>query len=93
MEMSKSNPNIGNNITLLNCRCIDSNNIDLVTIINRKNHILHAFRELGFTADFVKLNDDLSFNISVDANISAGILQKFIDHFYKFVSLEVTFAK
>lgn len=73
----------------LKCKCLKDGDYDLDMVIYNKNRLLNVFHELGFAADFIKLNDDLSFNIFVYANVSNDILQKFIAYFRKYSAIVI----
>ena len=77
--------------THLRCRHPADSNLD--SLIAIKNHILNMFHEFCFAAEFIKLNDDLSFEIAVDRAISSEILQKFIDYFYICFDVEMKIIK
>lgn len=52
-------------------------------VLKRKNDILKTFHEFGYDVNFLKLNDDLSFDLSVNSDISLELLKKFMEYFDK----------
>lgn len=52
-------------------------------ILRRKNDILKTFHEFGYDVRFLKLNDDLTFDLSVNSDISLELLKKFMTYFDK----------
>ena len=61
----------------------------LELVVMRKNDILKTFREFGYDVRFLRLNDDLSFDLSVNSDISLELLKKFRVYFDKEFDVEM----
>ena len=57
-------------------------------VLMRKNDVLKTFHEFGYDVRFLKLNDDLTFDLSVNSDISLELLKKFMVYFDKEFDVE-----
>lgn len=71
------------------CSCPES----LGLVLMRKNDVLKTFREFGYDVRFLRLNDDLSFDLSVNSEISLELLKKFIAYFDKEFDVEMSIVE
>ena len=62
-------------------------------ILMRKNDILKTFYEFGYVVRFSKLNDDLSFDLRINSDISLELLKKFMAYFDKEFDVEMSIVE
>lgn len=68
-------------MTRLKCTYVGNVTYDLAFLAEKKDAVLKLLRSWNLDAYIRKLNDDLSFEIAIQGDISGVILEKFRDYF------------